>query len=344
VRLRKKERPGHMNSTMIASDAAAIPQQIEPQSTASAAARPYAPSAQEWRFERLSGCPVCHSVDASAVLAKKVRGFPLEFARCGSCSLVYQNPRLTRESLESYFSSSLFLQDPEGDKLDELLGYSDYFNWDRSYARTAQLRLARLARFKQPPGALLEIGTATGSFLDVARSSGFRVRGLDLSALFAEIARKNHALDIDVDYIEEAELPKSHYDVVCNFGGIACWRDPVRALANIHHCLKPDGIFVLNHFDVDSVPGRILETRHFEYNHASLVIYSKKTMGRCLNQARFDVVYSQNERQYASLGRIAGYLKRAGALKSLRALGLEDATIPIIVPGTIFVICRKSAS
>src|SRR6476646_3276102 len=113
--------------------------------------------------------------------------------------------------------------------------------------------------------------------------------------------------------------------------------DPVRALANIHHCLKPDGIFVLNHFDVDSVPGRILQDRHFEYNHASLVIYSKKTMGRCLNQARFDVVYLQNERQYASLGRIAGYLKRAGALKSLRALGLEDATIPIIVPGTIFV-------
>jgi SAM-dependent methyltransferase len=332
-----------MNSITIASDAATTSQPIERLSTASSAARAHALSAPEWRFEWLSGCPVCQSVAASTVLAKKVRGFPLEFARCGSCSLVYQNPRLTRESLASYFSSSLFLQDPEGDKLDELLGYSDYFNWDRSYKRTAQLRLARLARFKQPPGLLLEIGSATGSFLQAARSSGFRVRGLDLSTSFAKIARNNHALEIDVDYIEEAELPESYYDVVCNFGGIACWRDPVRALANIHHCLKPDGIFVLNHFDIDSVPGRMLEGRHFEYNHASLVIYSKKTMERRLNQARFDVVYSQNERQYASLGRIAGYLKQAGALKSLRALGLEDAIIPIIVPGTIFVICQKSA-
>jgi SAM-dependent methyltransferase len=333
-----------MKSITVPSDAAAISQQIELRSTASPAARPYALSAREWRFERLSGCPVCQSVKASTVLAKKVRGFPLEFARCGNCFLVYQNPRLTRESLASYFSSSLFLQDPEGDKLDELLGYSDYFNWDRSYKRTAQLRLARLARFKQPPGLLLEIGTATGSFLQAARSCGFRVRGLDLSSSFAKIARKIHALDIVVDYIEEAELPESYYDVVCNFGGIACWRDPVRALANIHHCLKPDGIFVLNHFDIDSVPGKILEDRHFEYNHASLVIYSKTTMKRCLNQARFDVVYSQNERQYASLGRIAGYLKQAGALKVLRALGLQDTMIRIIVPGTIFVICRKSAS
>jgi SAM-dependent methyltransferase len=344
ARLGERERSGSMNSITIASDAAATSQQIELRSTASPVARAHALSAQDWSFERLSGCPVCQGVEASTVVAKKVRGFPLEFARCGSCSLIYQNPRLTRESLANYFSSSLFLQDPEGDKLHELLGYSDYFNWDRSYRRTAQLRLARLGRFKQPPGVLLEIGTATGSFLQAARSSGFRVRGLDLSTSFAKIARKNHALDIDVDYIEEAELPESYYDVVCNFGGIACWRDPLRALANIHNCLKADGIFVLNHFDVDSVPGRILEHRHFEYNHASLVIYSKKTMERCLKAARFEVLYSQNERQYASLGRIAGYLKQAGALKALRALGLQDAIIRIIVPGTIFVICRKSAS
>jgi SAM-dependent methyltransferase len=329
---------------MAAGDAAAIQQQIEPPSTASPSALADAPSAEEWNFERLSGCPVCRSADASTVVARKVRGFPLEFSRCGHCSLIYQNPRLTRESLASYFSSNLFIQDPKGDNLDELLGYSDYFDWDRSYKRTAQLRLARLARFKQPPGELLEIGTATGSFLNAARSFGFRVRGLDLSASFAEIARKDHSLDIDVGYIEEARLPESHFDVVCNFGGIACWRDPVRALANIRRCLKPDGVFVFNHFDVDSLPGRILGDRHFEYNHASLVIYSKKTMERCLNQSGFDVVYSQNERQYASLGRIAGYLKQARTLQVLCALGLGNAIIPIIVPGTIFAICRKSAS
>jgi SAM-dependent methyltransferase len=328
---------------MTAGNAAAIQQHVEPPSRPSPPALADAPSAEEWNFERLSGCPVCGSVDATTVVARKIRGFPLEFSRCGNCSLIYQNPRLTRESLSSYFSSKLFIRDAEGN-LDEFLGYSDYFDWDRSYKRTAQLRLARLVRFKQPPGELLEIGTATGSFLNAARSFGFRVRGLDLSASFAEIARKNHALDIDVDYIEEAQLPESHYDVVCNFGGIACWRDPVRALANVRRCLKPDGIFVLNHFDVDSLPGKILGERHFEYNHASLVIYSKKTMKSCLNRTGFDMVYSQNERQYASLGRIAGYLKQARTLRLLRALGLGNAIVPLIVPGTIFAICRKSAS
>jgi len=275
------------------------------------------------------------------VVRRTIQELPLEFSLCRSCRLIYQNPRMTRESLASYFSSNTFIQDPEGADSGELLGYPDYFDWDQSYRKTARLRLMRLAKFKKPPGELLGIGTATGSFLDAARSIGFRVRGLDLSAAFAEIARKRHALDIDVDYIEEAPLPGSHYDVVCNFGGIACWRDPIRALTNVHRSLKADGIFVLNYFDVDSLPGRILGDHHFEYNHASLIIFSKQTMQRCLNQTGFEVVYSQSERQYASLGRVAGYIKQKSALQVLRTLRLENVTIPIIVPGTIFSICRK---
>jgi len=300
-------------------------------------------SAEQWKFEAVRGCPVCQSIEAATVVNRTVRGFPLRFCRCGNCRLIYQNPRLTRDSLASYFSSELFIQDPHGDNLDELLGYPDYLDWDRSYRKTARLRLRRLTRFKPPPGELLEIGTATGSFLAAARSLGFRVRGLDLSSAFAEIARKRHSLEIDVDYIEEAQLPDSRYDVVCSFGGIACWRDPVRALANINRCLKPDGIFVLNHFDVDGLPGRILRDRHFEYNHASLVVFSKATMERSLSETGFDVVYSENERQYASLGRIAGYLKQGSVVRLFRALRLENATIPMIVPGTIFSICRKRA-
>lgn len=274
---------------------------------------------------------------------RTVQQLPLAFSRCQSCNLIFQDPRLTRDSLAHYFSSSIFIQDPVGDETDQLLGYPDYFEWDKTYKRTAKLRLDRLKRFKAPPGRLLEIGTATGSFLDAARSLGFSVRGLDLSAKFAEVARKNYSLDIDVNYIEEHPLPAAHYDVICSFGGIACWRDPLRALANIHQALKPDGIFVLNYFNVDSLPGKVLGDRHFEYNHASLVVFSQATMRRCLEQTQFEIVYSQNERQFASLSRIAGYLRQKRILKLLSALGLADLTIPLIVPGTIFSICRKRA-
>jgi SAM-dependent methyltransferase len=93
-------------------------------------------------------------------------------------------------------------------------------------------------------------------------------------------------LNIDVEYVEEFAMPRSHYDVICSFGGIDCWRDPIQALANIREALKPDGIFVMNHFDMDSLPGNILGHHHFEYNHASLVIFPRRTMRQCLARAR----------------------------------------------------------
>src|SRR5207249_3237930 len=150
---------------------------------------------------------------------------------------------------------------------------------------------------------------------------GFCVRGLDLSSRFAALARSQYDLNVDVGYVEEFAMPRSHYDVICNFGGIACWRDPIQALANIREALKPDGIFVMNHFDVDSLPGRILGNHHFEYSRASLVIFSRRTMRQCLAHVGFEQVYWQRERQYASFGRIAEYLKFKGILKALRGIG-----------------------
>src|SRR5437588_3134167 len=118
----------------------------------------------DWTFEKVDACPGCLSDAAEATVRRTVQSLPLEFSRCLDCSLIYQTPRLAREALSSYFSSETFIQDPNGDNLDELLGYPDYFDWDKSYVVTAKLRLERIGRFKSPPGELLEIGSATGSF------------------------------------------------------------------------------------------------------------------------------------------------------------------------------------
>src|SRR5262245_34170407 len=152
------------------------------------------------------------------------------------CELVYQNPRFTRETLARYFSSETFIRDPAD--LDDLIGYSNYLEWDESYRRTAAFRLARITRLHPPPGRLVEIGSATGSFLSEARARGFIVSGLDISSRFAEMARNRHGLDIEIGFVEENQLPQNHFDVICNFGGIACWRDPLAALNNIHQALK----------------------------------------------------------------------------------------------------------
>jgi hypothetical protein len=99
---------------------------------------------RDWNFEKVGACPGCLSDAAEATVRRTVQSLPLEFSRCLDCGLIYQTRRSAREALSSYFSSQTFIQDPNGENLDELLGYPDYFDWDKSYAVTAKLRLERI--------------------------------------------------------------------------------------------------------------------------------------------------------------------------------------------------------
>jgi len=105
----------------------------------------------DWTFEKVDACPGCLSDAAESTVRRTVQSLPLEFSRCLDCGLIYQTPRLAREALSSYFSSETFIQDPNGDNLDELLGYPDYFDWDKSYAVTAKLRLDRNRTIQETP-------------------------------------------------------------------------------------------------------------------------------------------------------------------------------------------------
>jgi SAM-dependent methyltransferase len=299
----------------------------------------------DWNFETLSGCGLCGHDEGAPIFERTIRALPLRFVKCSKCGHCYQNPRLTEESLQQYFSSSYFMKDSQSNDyaLDDLLGYPDYFAWDACYKKTAKLRLKRIGACKNPPARLLEIGTATGSFLDEARAAGYVVRGLDVSAAFAELAKRKYGLEIDVDFVERFPLPEAHYDIVCCFGGIACWRDPLKGLSNIRRSLKPDGILVLNHPNSGSYAARAQGSKYFEFNHASLSIFSNQSMRGHLERAGFRVDFAQTERQYASLGRIVTYLKQPVFMKLFKRLGLGHWTIPVLAFGTTFCICRPAA-
>ncbi|TAK42797.1 MAG: class I SAM-dependent methyltransferase [Betaproteobacteria bacterium] len=292
----------------------------------------------EWIFEPVQACLICGGQQSSTVLERTIRSIPLRFVRCKACSLVYQNPRPTSETLKRYFSSTTFVKDSdnEGYSLDELLGYPDYLDWDISYRKSASLRLGRIARFTQPPRELLEIGTATGSFLAAARAAGYSVRGLDVSETLARIARERFGLEIDTGFIEDFPLPERHYDVICAFGGIACWSDPVRGLANVARALKPGGLLVINHPNLDSLFVRALNKRYFEFNHASLTVLSNTTMRLCLDRAGFRILFSENERQFASVGRIVSYLKLNAAARLSKFMRFAHWIVPVIAFGTTF--------
>ncbi len=295
----------------------------------------------EWTFETLPACLSCGSRKATKVFDRKLRGIPLVFVKCSECDLIYQNPRLSDKALADYFSSDTFIKDSDAADydFDNILGYPDYFDWEASYTKTARLRLNKIAKYRPAPGNFLEIGGATGWFLAEARKRGYDVRGLDVSRSLAQLASTRHGFQVDVSSVEDFDFPAAQYDVVCSFGGISCWRDPVKALKNVKKTLKPGGVFALNRGNVDGIVARMLKERYFEFNHASLTIFADKTFRAILKQAGFRTLYERNEVQYTSLDRALTYLRMQRSSRMSRRLGIAQLTFPVIVFGTVFTIC-----
>lgn len=300
----------------------------------------------DWEFERLEGCPLCGSADVAPRVRKTVRGIRLSFDRCLRCGLVYQNPRFTAPTAAAYFSSTTFVHDAQAEAggLEALLGYDDYFAWEGGYRKNARMRLREIVASTPPPARLLEIGSASGVFLDEARRLGYEVRGLDLSAVFAAEARKNYALEIDVGAIETFTLPSGAYDIVCCWGGIPCWRDFAQGLANVRRCLKPDGAFFLNHTDGDSLLARLLGARYFEFNHSVFTVFTNPTMDRALSQAGFTTLLRRVDRQYAAIGWILTYLKTTLGLRWAQRFGLSKLVVPVLALSSVYRHCRAATT
>jgi len=92
---------------------------------------------------------------------------------------------------------------------------------------------------------LLEVGCNQGIFLEVARSAGWEVTGVEILAPVADLARRIRGLDVHVGEIADARFESGRFDVVYMNEVIEHVVDPVALLAEVHRVLRPGGLAVL---------------------------------------------------------------------------------------------------
>lgn|SRR5262245_17337068 len=110
----------------------------------------------------------------------------------------------------------------------------------RDCARTIAARL--------PPGAdVLEIAPGPGYLsIELAKLSAYRITGLDISASFVRIAAENAAkagVQVRFQRGDAHALPfrADAFDFIVCRAALKNFRDPVRALGEMHRALKPGG-------------------------------------------------------------------------------------------------------
>jgi SAM-dependent methyltransferase len=204
-------------------------------------------------FEHMP-CPYCGQMEAEhyADLEDWLCGLPGQFTlvRCTECGLIRQNPRPTEETIGAYYPSD----------------YKPFLD-SRVSARSASVRswllaygLRRRTRFvlrHQPQGRLLDVGCATGLFLDAVRSLGqWHVQGVELSPDEAAFGREHFGLEIATGSFSHFAARPGTFDVITMWDVLEHLHDPVFALEKASHLLRPQGILVLRVPHLESIEAR----------------------------------------------------------------------------------------
>lgn len=192
--------------------------------------------------ETVDVCILCDSRNAVADgwFAKHLGLLPpYGVVRCAHCGLRWLSPRPTAQGYKDLYTDENYFRPEDEDTIDP---YSSVAETRRPYFRE---RLAAIARY-YPGGSfrILDIGAATGEFLDEARHLGHHIQGIELSESSRHTA--NATLGIELSGIELHRLPgEDRYDVIHMNHVFEHLPDPGLALVACHRLLTTNGLLLI---------------------------------------------------------------------------------------------------
>jgi SAM-dependent methyltransferase len=286
-------------------------------------------------------CEVCGALDPEPILASPRLDGPL--VRCRDCGLVYVGARqadFTFSSTDRQRTQAL------GDRVTELgIVAPEVEEAERPLRLAADRdRLARLARDGPPGGRLLDVGCATGTFLQVAEGV-FDAEGVEPDPGTSEQAR---AAGRRVTTGTLAELAAAAgFDVITMFHVIEHLDSPRAALERVRALLRPGGIVVIETPTVDCAWFRLAPGHWRQLIPDHYFFFSRPTLERLLRETGFEPLHHRTVGRRVSLRFAADRLRRAGVpgaaalARAATAAGIADRTV-YLNPGDIMEVVARA--
>jgi SAM-dependent methyltransferase len=183
-------------------------------------------------------CDLCGAVDAVPFRRTRdhLSGTPgdWQFVRCATCGLIYLNPRPTPAHIGAYYPDLDYhaFAPERGIK-------AHVIAWLRDREASALLRDA--------PGGVqvLEVGCGTGDLLARLHRRGASVVGVEPNPAAAEVARRQHGLDVATGTLDEVALPEGTFDLALMRYALEHVHRPLATLRRLAAMLRPGGRAVL---------------------------------------------------------------------------------------------------
>lgn len=204
--------------------------------------------------------------------------------RCNNCRLIFVWP--IPQSLADVYSSDYFIGAKRG------FGYVNYEEDKSAMSGVFDVYLQKIEQFALNKGKLLDVGAATGFFVQLALARGWDAGGLEISDHAASIAR-GKGLVVKTGTIESADFNPSIFSVVTLWDAIEHLSDPLGSIKVIHDILKEDGVVAINTPDSASFTAKILGKHwHLLVPPEHLFYFNNESLSKLLERNGFEIVYT----------------------------------------------------
>lgn len=285
--------------------------------------------------EKIIKCICCDSCETKLFTNKNNH----DILKCKVCDLLFVQPTPPVKDiyLEDYFRGA-----------NNGFGYANYDMDKQATKHTFALFLDNIEKLLPARGKLLDIGAATGYFMNIAAERGWQASGLEMSDWAASKGR-SRGLDIATGTLESNNFQDDSFDAITMWDVIEHMPDPKSALERSFKLLKQGGVVAINTPDSGSLVARLagrmwhllVPPEHLYYfNQKNLPALSEKIGYKVLKTGRpskeFTVNYVlrfvANRLKSKTIANIANYTsnKRIGRVN-----------LPINLRDNMFLIFKK---
>lgn len=194
-------------------------------------------------------CDLC-GTDSSVPLLDRIDRFSGEvfhYVRCSECGLIYLNPRPEVDELLAYYPDDYEAYQP-------LAASTGVAHWRRRHALRI---LRRFVTHYRPCGRLLDVGCATGEFLEEMQAHGWAVNGVEINPRAASVARERLGVNVFAGSLVSYEAAEGAFDLVTLWDVLEHLPSPRAQLQRIHRLLSSEGRLILSIPNLRSFDARL---------------------------------------------------------------------------------------
>ncbi len=281
-------------------------------------------------------CPICRS-EKNKFFCEKNK---YKLYECQDCNLAFVYP--IPKNLSDIYNKDYF-KDESGDSD---FGYSDY-DKDKEPMKENFISYIKKIEKLVEGRKIFDIGSATGYFLDLAKSRGWETFGSEISRYAADIG-KSRGHNIFCGQLPDIKIDNK-FDVITMWDVLEHLDNPHKYLYIANKILDEDGLLVINTINRKSIWARILGKRwHLLIPPEHLFYYSPKSLNILLKENGFKIEEMRSVGKNFSLSYIFSILYHWQRFKIWNSLSIffdkpfwRKFSIPINLRDNIFIIAKK---